>query len=756
MPTLEDAFKNPPTGGTQQENTQSGTENNNTGTTKTIPIVRPGRSKPLGEIVQEAKDGRARMAEANAIAETSDFDFMTEVSQQVERMEEIKQSLPEEEPILLQPGQVKTLQDAAMAEVIKQSTPEAQAQFLEQELINDDPYVVPPEAQVATETVAVVEPVTHQPTPDFAQHIASPVMESVEATVTTSQAPAQPVQPVVMGASITPIVSDPLPTPNEEIDIFPTAAPDEVHTAQQKEPTMPPVEEIPQIMADDTKKAVEPVTGDMSAKFDLQEETTNEGPILDEVTTLQLEDLDLRSTEHAQALVIPLSDAETIEQAAADANPKAYEELVRTDQKILPFYRSLQAAAMDDTTYLHRLHRANEQFFTNQQKFNRTMLEAAARRNKGIVANMTSSAKVSDTMVTDAYADKNAVLKKYGNNAVIQGAAAVRAAALLTQYVRKINLYNSGFYIVCRAPFLSELAEYWRDCSAAVQEYGYILGQLSYLPASIYRKQAALKLIEAVTIESNLEGYNTPGMLRKAISFLDFEPILWGIGSLMFPKGLKVDHMCHEGNCRYMESANISVNDMRYNDWTLLSADAITFTSSKKSRSLDDLKEYRTKIGTLDVSTKIDNQWSASLRIPTMEEYEEANLAYISEMAKTIQLSAMASADMYVNTKYFSILAPFASVIDYRNPENGQITHFNGNNMAQILDALQSGSVHFSKVVDDFISRVKVTHICHTFNKCPKCGKLPSAAIGNLIPCDVESTFFTLAVSKIQELADTM
>ena len=498
----------------------------------------------------------------------------------------------------------------------------------------------------------------------------------------------------------------------------------------------------------DKKEDVKPINNDDEFTIEEDKDTS----MFTEVKTLKEDDLSLMTEEPTSDIVVPLSDLETITEVIIDSDPASYQEVIRTNPQYRPFVEKLRNVIEDQRSYLHRIHRAGELFYTAQQNFNRNALQAAVNRNGGNSKFLTSSAKIGDQVIKDVMADKESALRKIADGATIKGNKAVQTVVLLTQGIKRVQLFNSGFYIVIRAPKLSELAEYWRESTSAVEEYGRLLGQLSYLPADIQYKRAAMNLLEKLTIDSNFKDFNVPGELRKAISFLDFDTVMWAIVSLMFPKGVQIDYACHNGNCRYVETSKISVKDMRYNDWSLLTSDDILFTSSKDERTLEDLNKYRERIHNKGITRKINDEFSAVFRIPTMSEIESTHLSYLADLTKKTQLNALQDAAMYIAVKYYGLLAPFTEKLTYRSDETGKVLNFESDSLSSILEAIQTSNINFAETVNNFINDTKITHICFTFNKCPSCGNLPTSAIGHLIPCDVQRTFFTWIARRLTEL----
>lgn len=479
----------------------------------------------------------------------------------------------------------------------------------------------------------------------------------------------------------------------------------------------------------------------------------NDTSIFTEVETLMEEDLYNIADDPSSEIVVPLNDAETIVQAMEDSNPINYKEVIKKNPRFVGFVEKLRETVNNPRSYLHRVHVAGNLFYSAQQNFNRDALEAAVKRNNDHSESLTGSAKIGNKVIRDIMANKEEALRKFNNGTVIKSSVAVTTAVMLTQGIKRVQLFNSGFNVDIRAPKLSELAEYWRESTSTEDEYGRLLGQLCYLPADIYYKRAAMNLLEKLVVNSNLEEFNTPGTLRKALSFLDFDTVMWAIGSLMFPKGLEADFLCHNKNCRYVEKNRVSVKDMRYNDWSLLSTEDILFTISNEKRNLEALTKYRERIKNRGVSKKINDEWSAVFRIPTMYEMEASHLAHLAELTKEVQLTALADAAMYVAVKYYGILAPFIDELTYRSPESGKIIKMAGDILPSTLEALQTtDDIDFADTVRSFINDSKISHICFSYNKCPKCGELPSSGIGHLIPCDVHRVFFTWMTLRLTQL----
>lgn len=744
----------------------------NTNTEEILPILTTGRSKPLSEIIAEGKKGSEQIASA---IESKNYNIFDDINNEINKRisANIQSTSSSTETYTIENKSESNIQDDLYISVAKavdaSFTEEAQSQA-QQELIQQDSTFdynqAMPESDVfvpvnknVSDTIKKAKQTIQDAREQIIKYndqISETVNHIAEIKSQVNTAVSDVIEDVVM-------MDDNKSTVTEDAGFNPTnILEQEDITVVTEETTQVDVQE--ESLDDIAKEATEEVPDPANTTFknikhlfaeekkDEVDDTTN----IYEDSTLEEEDLTNLLDEDAAEIVVPYSNAETIAIAAADADPRNYLSIVERQPEAQGFIELLASISRNTKSYLHRLHKANEYFYTPQQTFNMKSLKHSVDKNGS--DKLKGGVSIGDTVYRDKYANKNDFLASVPNNAVLKNNNAVRSITLLSQSIMQVSFYNSGFNVVLRAPLLAELSDYWRACTDKQNEYGRIFGQLCFIPADVYCRSAAMDLFEKLVIDSNLVDFSVPGVLRKALSFLDFETMLWAIACVMFPKGVRIDHICHEDKCRHTESVMIDVKSLRFNDYTLMSADDIKYTNSNEKRTVDDLAKYKSQIKNDKESVRIDDEWSTTIGIPSFSEYEESSLAFISEMERKIQLSALAEVNDYVNARYFALLAPFTKLVTYVSKENGKVINFEGieGNISKLLESLQSGSVSFSKTVHDFVLSKKITHICYTLNACPSCGKVPASAIGRLVPCDVQNTFFTLVVKRINMLVSNV
>lgn len=526
-----------------------------------------------------------------------------------------------------------------------------------------------------------------------------------------------------------------------------------------------------ELTADDALLLVANTTGRM-----LFEDAYQDIPDLQQIVSLTTEE------PNNGSLVIPLADADLLGQIVVQTNPVllagANKEMFNEAdpalcQQVQKKIIDINEKITDPSSYLYRLRMANEFISTDTTNFNAKVLKSAFDNYKektGKDLRMSRGVKlktVSDTgeenikIVDDSLGDKEKLISRLGDQVTVAGPMAFKTASLLISGIRKLNLYHSGFNVVICAPRLDLLTKYSNAVRYNAGDYGRILGKLAFLPVGVEIRAALFDLFEKVVTDSNLEGWDQPGVLRNAISSLDYATILWGIASLMYPQGVDVEYVCYnqlENNqqCHHTEKATIDINGMRFNNWSLLNTESISYTDSKTKRSLSDLKEYRKKYLN-DVlcwePISEDGCWKVAFSVPTIAEAEEAQRSYVAELISTIQLNKSNEINQYVQAKYLNSFVPYVQMVSYTSPTQGNVIYFkDGAALANALDNLQlmPGLSLGDKIVE-FISSKTLTHICFAHHPCPVCGKYPKEAVNRLIACDPEYAFFQWATSRIPQ-----
>lgn len=489
-------------------------------------------------------------------------------------------------------------------------------------------------------------------------------------------------------------------------------------------------------------------------------------------------DLEIELTElDPTTLVLPNMSLEDLTQYCVQSTPKVltdstnalYRGIKGVSERLTPEINKVAEAISDPSSYLYRMHSSRQFLNTPARGFYHDILRSAHEdheKKTGKPLQLSRAVKIknddnTNQLIDDTKGDKDIVLNRLKDGSIVTGTSSFKMASLLINGIRKVNLFNSGFFVVLLAPKLDLLTKYYNSVRMNSGDYGRILGQFSFIPAGVEIRSALFDLVEKLVIDSNLVDYDKPGILRKAVSSLDYSTLIWAVSSLMYPKGVDVESVCFNNmpdgpKCRHVESLKVDINSMRFNNWSLLNQESISFTDSKTKRTIDQLVDYRSKYlddNEKEYSITEDGKWKAYLSIPSVFDAEMAHRAYIAEMITSLQVSTEEKLDQYVRAKYLTSFIPYVQKITYSDPDLGKTIVFKDPlALTNALDNLQlKEDVNLGDVIVNFLSSKTVTHICFAHHKCPSCGQYPPEAINRLIACDPEYAFFMWATARIPQ-----
>lgn len=358
----------------------------------------------------------------------------------------------------------------------------------------------------------------------------------------------------------------------------------------------------------------------------------------------------------------------------------------------------------------------------------------------------------SNKLVADGVriADKSPVSKADHKGAVVSGEMARMLILASDRNARTVQLLNSGFQVTIQGPSLSDLNAYYNEVYSDTESYGREYGVHFYLFSDLLIKESTIKLFRKLITSSNLKGWNKGDTILRAISLLDYDTILWAMGMLMYPNGF--DHVFHCTNegCDFHEELKIDLAKLRANDYTHLNAKCIEILSRDSVR-LKDLEEYREA---LDLSTEIKmyDNWSAITMVPTLYDYLRYANHFNNQLKEVVHVDDSTKVSQYLKFNYYKIYAPWIYEIRNYNPDGS--VNFRMRSMEDLAFLLDTGNMEesdFAEQIQTFIKRAMITHIAIPFDRCPRCGHVPSTAHHGLIPFDPQQSFFILSVAKLNQ-----
>lgn len=345
-------------------------------------------------------------------------------------------------------------------------------------------------------------------------------------------------------------------------------------------------------------------------------------------------------------------------------------------------------------------------------------------------------------------------LSKDGNPVELKGQEAKIATIARMRGVRKIFLPNSGFYVVIRPMTLSELVEFARTVDSDEKELGRILGGHFHIISDFYIKQKFMELVPRIVIASNLAGFNSPNVLMDNIAFHDYDVLLHAVCAIMYKSGIVINLTCPKCDVSF-NGQKVDLNKIKYHVLDDLSAEAVQFMTSSKSVTPEMAKDYRHNLlphtGFID-----DGNVRYIMQVPTMSYWMECSNRLMSRLSSVIQ--GKPQFDDEKTTLEFTV-----NIARMMTPWIGEVQYMDNNKPDavikepdSVMEALEASMIEnatpdsdiYTKI-SSFIQRTKLTYICYTMVKCPKCGATPASSLDGYVPVDVQELFFNLACHQL-------
>ncbi len=318
--------------------------------------------------------------------------------------------------------------------------------------------------------------------------------------------------------------------------------------------------------------------------------------------------------------------------------------------------------------------------------------------------------------------------------------------------IRRFNLYNSGIFVVLRAPSLGEVNLVFNQLNEDVDKYGKIFGAAFYMYHDYYIKLILWDFIYSLVLDSNLKKWNKGNRLQKAVSFLDFNLLVLFVGSLMFNRGYPMTHVCTNPKCKHMESIKVDLDELQLTDFSKIPDEFIGLFNQGNEVSLKDTEKYQAVLSKANDSDEVIANYRITRNIPSMfqylqfgEKFNEQLMMSIGDIKDELQLKS------YFVYNYSKLYQVWISSVTYC--ENGEdvFTTSDSSVFGTVLDSIQeSENVNdFRLAMNKYIEESMVTHIAYLASPCVKCQEEPANAVKGLIPFDAQHHFFDQLVMKL-------
>lgn len=322
--------------------------------------------------------------------------------------------------------------------------------------------------------------------------------------------------------------------------------------------------------------------------------------------------------------------------------------------------------------------------------------------------------------------------------------------------IKRVILYNSGFYIVMRAPSIDEINVLYNQLSDETKTYGSIFGLLFYLYADQYVRDHIWKFIESLVVDSNLVNFNRDGVLKKAVSASEYNNILVNLGSLIYRDGYPIVHTCINPDCKAVCEDTIDISLLQQTDFSKMTSDQMKSLLTPK-RTAKDIREYKANFSYDNDSITIDN-FTFHYTVPSMHDFSKHGDTTLSDLMECVSnMSDISAIRQYLTFRYNSLFAPWIDSVDVLN-DTGEMDFMTKDKDSIIvaLNELQNDSKLSNTLKDDiekFMGVSEVTHVGYTMDKCSECNVEFTGTSNGFVPVDVQNLLFTMSVMKLIQVS---
>ena len=341
----------------------------------------------------------------------------------------------------------------------------------------------------------------------------------------------------------------------------------------------------------------------------------------------------------------------------------------------------------------------------------------------------------------------------------------------------QVPLWHTGIWVTIKPPTQADIINLQLSLASSEIELGRDTSSLIYSNyAVVYNRIVADFIIKH--IDSHTLKLNDDEDLRDFIVMQDYFPLVLGILSSIYPKGIHVVRSCqntiHFGEdkkplCDFVAGAQLDPRKLLWVDRSSLSTRLLSHMSNRMEASMskDSIKEYQLGIEQLlekdyELNTETDVKFTVKLGIPKLSEHIIAGEKWVNNIIKKTEAIFTDADD--TNSKNIKIneLAA-ASILGMYNAFVKSIT-FDGTTVndpegvTELLSDISSDDVAFTgfvKVVSEYITNSSIAIVATPNYTCPSCNKNQNenktGPFKEFIPINIVEHFFVLCALRTEK-----
>jgi len=337
--------------------------------------------------------------------------------------------------------------------------------------------------------------------------------------------------------------------------------------------------------------------------------------------------------------------------------------------------------------------------------------------------------------------------------------------------VVQVPLWNTGLWISFRAPSVQELLDFEQRTRMEKMNLGRSSNGMVFSSVEVYTVETYMRfaLEHVISVNYKFETGDHVEELMTVIRSRDYQQVLWGMISAMYPDGYPLRQPCvaDSDKCSHIDELLLNFARMGLVDRDKISdKQSLMMASRKTKRDRDWLETYQKEFPFYEKRVALNNGLIAVLRVPSLAEQITAGHLWVDGIAKSTneafgaRLSEMdrvrhimRSGAMTNLRQYSHWVAHFEHTTDPDTAPRLFEDYEAKDSILEVLSESPEASVKLNHEIIEWIKKSTVSYVALPKVRCPACqGESIDHTHPYLIPVDIGYVFFTLAALKINQV----
>lgn len=364
--------------------------------------------------------------------------------------------------------------------------------------------------------------------------------------------------------------------------------------------------------------------------------------------------------------------------------------------------------------------------------------------------------------IVDASASVNAKFKESNRYELKSADARIMVNAFSPGGIRRVYLWNSGFYVSLKALPICDINNLIREFDDTIYEYGRAYGEYYYAFADLQLKEYIVdKLLPKALVGSSYKYWKDRDKMFKALSAQDLPTICWALGAMQYPRGVKIRYHCDK--CGHVHDETVDIMKLRANNTELINDNMIEIMGRTGWVDDERVAEYREAcdfervIEFKAADPSLSTTWKVTMKQADMFSFLDTGATFNAELVTHVRPKEYGAVVDYLRFNGLFRYIPWIKCIEIFDG-TGRCVVVNNivgdkefeNSIRDALDELGQNCIGVEKAFRDYINDTKITHTVFYFPQCVSCGHPTANGNNGYIPYDPISSFFTLALMKIR------